>query len=120
MPVSFSNAGGSVIFTRAPQRPPRSLGFAQADVKSGGGERRGRDYYAKDDLIDLAWFNMPGADKAALLNFWQGPARGMANSFTYTDVAGSTAVCRFATPRLPEIRERAYDTFEVHTQLRVV
>jgi hypothetical protein len=119
-PVSFSLNGNTCTFSRNPVRPDRSLGFIQADIKSGGYERIGRDYYTTNDLIDLYWPRMPGWDKNRLFSWWQNVARGMANPFNYFDIDGNTATVRFAVPQLPEIRERAYDAYEVRTQLRVV
>lgn len=119
-PWSFGRGSTLLQFARAPQRPPRSRGFVQADVVTGGGERLGRDYYRKNDLITLTWRNMPAADKAALLSFWTTTARGAGRSFYYTDGAGRFVLARFATPTLPGLREVAYDAWSVTMTLRVL
>lgn len=118
-PVSFSSNGDTCPFGRNPVRPGRSLSFAQPDILSAGAERIGRDYYVKNDLIELAWSRMSRWDKNRLLAWWRDVARGMGNSFIFTDVLGVTATVRFSSPRLPEISERAYDAYDVRVQLRV-
>lgn len=118
-PVSFRLGSNTIPFGRSPLRPGRSLGFVQADVRSAGGERVGRDYYVKGDLIDLSWPSMSEWDKGRLLTFWRDTARGMSAPFTYTDIAGTSVTVRFATPKFPEIRPRAHDAYEVRVQLRV-
>ena len=118
-PVKFSRLGDTCPFGRSPLRPAFSVDFVQSLLTSAGAERSGRGYYVKNQLIDIEWPRLSGWDTRRLLTWWRTVARGMSNTFTYTDVNGVATVVRFAVPTLPEIREIAYDTFQVRCQLRV-
>ncbi len=117
--VAFSfDVTTALFFGRSPQRPGRSLGVVQPRLETAGSERTVHDYLVKDALVELEWSNMSRFDRDRLLSWWRDTARGMANPFTYIDGAVSAQV-RFATPKLPEIRERAYDVYAVKLSLRV-
>lgn len=119
-PVKFSREGDTCPFGRSPLRPPVSGSFLQPLLTSAGGERSGRDYYIKNQLIELVWPRLSGWDMRRLVTWWKTVARGMGNEFTYTDVNGTDTVVTFAEPTLPEIVEIAYDTYRVVCRLRVV
>uniref|UniRef100_A0A831XLG6 Uncharacterized protein n=1 Tax=Geobacter metallireducens TaxID=28232 RepID=A0A831XLG6_GEOME len=119
-PVAFlSGATGALYFSRSPRRPGRSIRFIQPRLETAGAERIVPDYLVNDSLVDLEWSNMSRFDLDRLLVWWRDTARGMAVAFTYVDLSGVHASVRFSTPKLPEYRERAHDSYEVKLQLRV-
>lgn len=119
-PVAFLyDVTTGLYFARAPQRPAQTLGFVQPLQATTGAERIVEDYLVKNAVIELHWANMLRFDRDRLLFWWLYTARGMVNAFTYVDLSGSTALVRFSDSKLPEIRERAYDSFEVTIRLRV-
>lgn len=117
--TTFTFGGVSLVFSRNPRRPGGDLSFAQPDLRTPAGEKTGRDYLVKNDIVDLPWENMPDADKDGLLSFWLNTARGMANPFDWTDTLGTVRTVRFATPKLPAFRERAFGCWAVSVQLRI-
>lgn len=118
--AAFSLGASRCEFSRNPLRPGRSSAMLQPQAASTGGEKIGHDYVVKNDLVDLEWRNMPGADLSALLTFWRDTARGMALPFTWLDAVGVQRAVRFNTPAPPDHRERAYDCHEVRCQLRIL
>lgn len=120
-PVAFLlGSTAALYFGRSPGRPGKSLGLIQPRAESAGAEAIVHDYLAKDSLVELSWGRMSRFDRDRLLLWWRDTVRGMAMPFTYVDINGVQATVRFASPRLPEVRERAYDAYEVHVSLRVV
>lgn len=117
--AAFLYGAQSITFRRAPSYPQRPLSFSQAERQSTGAVRFVYDYLIKNDLIGLTFRGMPEWEKVAFVDFWLNAARGMANAFTFVDVAGVAASVRFASPTLPEIQEIAYNAYEVTCQLRV-
>lgn len=119
-PVAFlAGPAAALYFSRSPRRPGRSRGWVQPRAESAGAEPIVHDYRVRDALIDLEWSNMSRFDLDRLLAWWRDTARGMAVAFVYADLSGAQETVRFSTPRLPEYRERAYDSYEVKVQLRV-
>lgn len=120
-PVAFLlGATDALYFGRSPDRHGKSLAFIQARAESAAAEPIIHDYLAKDTIVDLAWSNMSRFDLDRLLSWWRTVARGMAMAFDYIDINGIRATVQFASPRLPEIRERTYDSYEVKVSLRVM
>ncbi len=120
-PVAFLlGTTDALYFGRSPERPGKSLGLIQPRAESAAAEAIVHDYLAKDSLIELSWDRMSRFDRDRLLSWWLGTARGMAVAFDYIEINGLRVTVRFASSRLPEIRERAYDAYEVTTSLRVV
>lgn len=105
-PVRFDHAGGSVVFSRAPLRPERSLEILQAQESSAAGVRFGYDPLGEEGLIPLRWRGMAEADAEALEAFFCDTVFGMAEEFTYIDAEGTARQVRFASPTL-ETAERA-------------
>ena len=118
MPAAFTHASGSVTFSLAPTRGEKTLSFQQAVESSAGGEPYAYPLYVKDDTLELP-LRLTTVEKGQLIVFWHTVARGMANAFTYTDILGTALTARFASPRLPQIVERAYNVHVVTVQLRI-
>lgn len=118
MSALFSNAGGSVIFSLNPTRPPRSRSLIQAREESAGAVPFGYIIYRTDDLLTLD-VRMTNAEVPTFLTFWQSVARGMAVAFNYTDPIGAVVSVKFNDSRLPEIREKAYNLHLATVTLRV-
>lgn len=120
-PVAFLlGSTDALYFSRSPGRPGKSLGLIQPRTESAAAEAVVHDYLAKDSIVELSWERMCRIDRDRLISWWRDTARGMAVAFTYVDINGVQATVRFASPRLPEIRERAHDSYEVHVSLRVI
>lgn len=117
--AAFQMDGKTITFRRAPLYPQRPLSFVQADRQSTGAVRVVFDYFVKHDLIDLVFKGMPEWEKAAFVDFFLTAARGMANQFTFINVAGVAVGVRFNSPALPEITEQAFNAYAVSCQLRV-
>lgn len=105
-------------FSRAPLRPAGSLAFRQASRQSTGAVRFGFDWYVRDALFALP-LRLSEAEKTTFLTFWRTTVRGMSAPFTYLDPEGTALAVRFAAATLPQIREVAYDAYEVTVSLRV-
>lgn len=118
-PVKFRYGTTVVLFTCSPLRPGYQGGYVQPSASSAGEVRFGYTPYAKNTIIDLRWSGMSGANLATLLDFWKDTVRGMARSFYYTDAGGVVTLVHFATSARPDVRERAYDSYEVNVKLRV-
>jgi len=116
----FPVGSGFLPFSRNPLRPGRSSAMLQPQAASTGAEKIGHDYVIDQNIADLEWQGMPGADLAALLTFWRDVARGMALPFTWQDLYGVQRSVRFNSSALPYYRERAYDSYEVRCQLKVL
>jgi len=118
-PVSFSLGGNTLSFEQSPDPRSLPLSFRQPDLRSGGAESIGCDYYVKDDIIDLHWSSMTTWDKDRLIVWWRDVARGMSTPFTYTDMDSAAYTVRFAASKMPEISERYDNAHDVQVQLRV-
>lgn len=110
--------GQTLQFTRSPARPARSLNFTQPAEASTGWVRFGYDLYCKNDIMDVP-LRMTGTEKTSFIAFFRDTARGMANPFTYVDPVGMAFSVRFASSQLPEIIEKAYDTYTATVRLRL-
>jgi len=118
-PVKFTLNGVDTLFDRSPLRPDRGASLVQASTVSAGAERIGQPHRGNDDLLDLRWPSVSAIDRDKILSFWLA-VRGMAKTFSYTDLDGNTMTVRFAKPARPYVREKAYGTYEVSIQLRIV
>jgi len=100
MPAIFTHASGTINFTRAPLRKRGSIELLQALVKNSGGQPFAFDSLAEEDLIVLTWRRMTTPDRSALETFLVSTAKGMVETFTYTDVDAVATTVRFAYPDL--------------------
>lgn len=116
--AAFVLGAASLIFSRAPQRPPQSLTLYQAEAVSAGGDRFGHAVFASDDEIELVWPRMASFTLDQLRTFWEQYAKGMAIPFVYRDHWGVSHSVRFATPDFPEVRQKTPDRYEVSLRLR--
>jgi hypothetical protein len=118
MPATFTHSGGSITFTRTPQRPDRSLDVIQPARTSAGGSRFGFAHTIINQAIRLR-LRLTTAEKNALLAFFNSTVKGMSEVFIYTDPMGNAQSVRFGTPRLNGLREKAYDSWEITVALRI-
>lgn len=116
MSASFANAFGSVTFTRAPLYPDGSNALLQATAESTGGEPVSRDPLGQIDTLNLKFAGMSKVDMTALDVFFTAAAKGMARTFTYTDVEAVAVTARFAVTAL-EISETSYERYSVTVPL---
>lgn len=116
MPASFSNAYGSVTFSRAPLYPQGSTSQLQARAESTGGEPITRATLGSVTPLTLTWEGMSKANLLELQTFFLVASKGMARQFTYTDIAGVVKTVRFATPEFKSI-ERAFERFDLTVSL---
>lgn len=117
--ATFVHSGGTVTFTRAPQRPAQSLAVLQPRRQSAGGVRFGFTRTIAETIIRLP-LRMTTVQKEALLTFFNTTVNGMAYPFTFTDPFGSAISCRFNAPRLANILEKGYDAWEATVELKVI
>lgn len=115
--ASFVHTSQTLIFTRAPLRPPRSLDKVQPRELTAVDVPIVHGSLATHDLIDLT-LRLTDAEREQLQFFWLNSARGASNPFTYTDVAGTALTVKLNQTSLA-IREVAYNHHQVKVQLRV-
>jgi len=115
----FDHTSGSVAFSRAPERPQRSLELIQAETVSAGGVRFGHHVYDTDDLLPLRWRGMSETEAAELETFFRGTVNGMAEPFVYTDVDAIAHTVRFATPIIDSV-DRVYGRRDISLQLLIL
>ncbi len=120
MPAArFDHAGGSLIFSRPPERPARELELIQAETRSAGGVPFGFTIYDVEDLLPLRWRGLLESEAVALESFFRSILNGMAEPFLYTDVAGVAHSVRFATPEIDSV-ERASGRRDISLQLLIL
>lgn len=118
MPASFYHPAGTLIFSRAPYRPDRSLTIVQPQRQSAGGVRFGFTHTIVNQIANLR-LRLNTAERDQLLTFFNSTVRGQAEQFAYTDTNGQALLARFDSPTLEGLTEIAYDSHEVTVRLRI-
>lgn len=114
--TTFTKDATTIAFTRAPARPSQRTELLQPEQRSAGGEPVAGAVVAADTTWPLQWRGMSTSELASLISFFNTTVRGMAETFTWTDVTGTARTVRFATPQIDH-SEIAYGRFEVSLTL---
>ena len=115
--ATFIHTAQTIIFSRSPLRPNRSLDKVQPREVTAVDVPMVYDSLATDDLIELP-LRLTSAEKTSLEAFFLNIVRGRSNPFTYTDVGGISRVVKFNQTSL-SLKEIAYDSHAGTVSLRV-
>ena len=98
--VTFTKGATSVTLP-APARLARTaVRRAQAKGRTAGGDAFAYDLGPARHEAELEFRSLTNAEKPALAAFFEDAARGMLETWTYTDPAGAARTARFAEPAL--------------------
>lgn len=115
--ATFVKGGTTLAFSRTPMRPDISATILQPQRKTAGDLPLGFDHVVTNIVLRLR-LRMNESEKNSLLTFFQTTVAGMAQTFTYTDTAGTPLTVRFNMPRLT-ITETIYGSFTADIELLV-
>lgn len=103
----------------APARFARaSLRCGQAAARTAGGEIFAYELGPESYAAELEFQSLTNAEKDSLASFFKDTARGMLETWTYTDPAGGEITARFADPALVFV-QFARNVWDVSLRLEI-